>query len=118
MQPAVVIVEWLDSLHKFGWQGSNPFSDLQELPIIRSIGFLMIDDECGVTLAQSWSDLDHAHTISIPRGCIQKIEELNFGEEECQQSAQKSVNNVLVGRCSRASLSAVQQSRSSTYLRG
>ena len=85
MKPRIVEVEWLDSQSWSGWhphaQVVHEHSDESD-KMCRSVGYLIVDDEHGVTLAQSqtgpraddgkhprsWGD-----TIFVPRSQVKRM---------------------------------------------
>lgn len=79
--PKVVCVVWLDAKHEYGWQQGNALVDV-DVPVCFSVGFLLEKNRVGVKVAQTWNELNHAQTITIPRGMIVKILEIGSLENE------------------------------------
>lgn len=74
---AIVIVEWQDATMTHHWQdGEFPSAPGSDECLVRSVGFLVHKDRQVLVLLQTTSDNQHANTITIPRGCIRKIEQL------------------------------------------
>ena len=92
MLPRLVIVEWQDAVHYFGWQSGNDFTDVFTLPSVYSVGWVMGEDETGIKLAQSWAKRNHAQIIIIPKGMVVGITDIQIDLEECQSKTEKSVS--------------------------
>jgi len=77
-----VYVEWDDSHVTSSWQNSEE----RDYPLcpIETLGWLIKKDRRSISVAQSWDTDNHGYTcdvITIPRGCIRKIQEINIKKE-------------------------------------
>ena len=73
--PKLVLIMWLDACHEFGWQDGNEDVDSEIVPCL-TIGWLLSKTKSSVKVCQTWSPDNHAQTIVIPSGMIQRMEEL------------------------------------------
>ena len=93
MLPRLVIVEWQDAVHHFGWQSGNDFTDVFSLPSVYSVGWVMGEDETGIKLAQSWAKRNHAQIIIIPKGMVVGVTDIQIDLEECPLATSKSAKS-------------------------
>lgn len=79
--PKLIFIVWLDACHEFGWQEGNEDIDSEIVPCV-TVGWLLSKTKQSVKVCQTWSPDNHAQTIVIPMGMIQKIEEIKLSPEE------------------------------------
>lgn len=68
--PAIVLIEWLDAEHEFGWQEGNEVEDGEPVLTCFTIGWLMKQTKLHVKVCQTFSHDNHAQTLTIPKGMI------------------------------------------------
>jgi len=68
--PALVLVEWLDAEHEFGWQDGNELTDDEPVLNCFTVGWLLKDAKTHIKVCQTFSHTNHAQTLLIPRGMI------------------------------------------------
>lgn len=68
--PAIVLIEWLDAEHEFGWQDSNDMDDKEEVLNCFTVGWLIKETKTQVKVCQTFSLDNHAQTLTIPKGMI------------------------------------------------
>jgi hypothetical protein len=71
--PAIVLIEWLDAEHEFGWMDGNDISKSEPVLNCFSVGWLLAKTKHHVRLCQTFSDNNHAQTVVIPVGMIVSI---------------------------------------------
>ena len=72
----VVEVEWIDSHSEHGWSSDVPYPGL-----IRSVGYVLRDDDTGLTLTES-IDLEpgtsaYGCSMAIPRVAVRSVREFS-----------------------------------------
>jgi hypothetical protein len=68
----LLLVEWEDSVSTGGWRSHEDAAE-KGVARCRSVGFVERDDEKGLVLSQTDSDLDNCtDQIAIPKGCIRR----------------------------------------------
>jgi hypothetical protein len=67
---AIVLVEWLDAEHQFGWQEGNHQAEEEPLLNCFTVGWLMKQTKTHVKVCQTLSSDNHAQTLVIPIGMI------------------------------------------------
>jgi hypothetical protein len=79
----LVLVTWVDSRQpSAGWAWWKPLKDTWRVPVIRTAGFILHNDEEQLVLASSLSDADedgdhqYLGAILIPRCCVRICETL------------------------------------------
>lgn len=73
-------VEWLDSSSNHRWGEVEEYIELSGPSLCRSIGYVLVNDERRVVLAQSHSAFQHvADTIAIPREVVRKFRWIRDG---------------------------------------
>lgn len=97
MLPRLVIIEWQDAVHYFGWQSGNDFTDVFTLPSVYSVGWHLGEDESGIKLAQSWAKRNHAQVIIIPKGMVVGITDIQI-DTECHSKTSKNAKNTSAKR--------------------
>ncbi len=70
---AIVLVEWLDAEHEFGWQDGNDLSEEEPVLNCFTVGWLMKKTKTHVKVCQTVSPENHAQTLVIPKGMIVSI---------------------------------------------
>ena len=70
---AVVLVEWLDAEHEFGWQEGNELDEEEPVLNCFTVGWLMKETKTHVKVCQTLSSDNHAQTLVIPRGMIASL---------------------------------------------
>lgn len=68
--PAIVLVEWLDAEHQFGWQEGNHQDEEEPVLNCFTVGWLMKQTKTHVKVCQTLSSDNHAQTLVIPKGMI------------------------------------------------
>lgn len=83
-------VEWVDSTtHNTGWvrPGDSELSSLS-LKRIRSVGFVIDEDEDRIIMTGSFAQGDYFHNLfMIPKGCITSREKLKYDEPKTKKSS-------------------------------
>lgn len=79
--PKLVFIVWFDACHEFGWQEGNEDIEAGIVPCV-TVGWLLNKNKQSVKVCQTWSPDNHAQTIVIPMGMVQKIEEISLGPGE------------------------------------
>ena len=72
-RPPLLLIHWYDAHHEFGWLDGNEDPEPVEIPLVYSVGWLISQNEKGVRICQSWTDDNHAQTLTIPARMIEKI---------------------------------------------
>ena len=75
-RPTLLLIEWYDAHHEFGWMDGNDDPEPVDIPLVYSVGWLMSQNEKGVRICQSWTDDNHAQTLTIPAKMIERISPL------------------------------------------
>lgn len=81
-KPRLVHIEWLDAEHEFGWQDGNDIDTNVDVVPCYSVGWLLAKNKKAVKLCQTWSTDNHAQTLVIPAGMIEKITFIDTPKEE------------------------------------
>lgn len=68
--PAVVLIEWLDAEHEFGWQEGNEIDENEPVLTCFTVGWLLKQTKLHVKVCQTFSHDNHAQTLTIPKGMI------------------------------------------------
>lgn len=71
--PAIVLVEWLDAEHEFGWQDGNELQEDEPVLNCFTVGWLMKETKTHIKVCQTFSAENHAQTLVIPRGMVVAI---------------------------------------------
>lgn len=74
--PAIVLVEWLDAEHEFGWQDGNELEDADPVLNCFTVGWLLKKTKTHIRVCQTFSHNNHAQTLVIPKGMIVSLTEL------------------------------------------
>jgi hypothetical protein len=85
--PKLVLIEWEDAEHKFGWLDELP-SDNPEQVMCHTVGWLMVKTKKHVVVAQTISADDAlAQTLQIPMGMVHSITPLVTGAKSVNKSS-------------------------------
>lgn len=76
-RPPLLLVEWYDAHHEFGWMEGNEDLEPVEIPLVYSVGWLLTQNEQGMRICQSWTDDNHAQTLTIPGRMIERVLQLD-----------------------------------------
>lgn len=68
--PAVLLIEWLDAEHEFGWQDGNDIGDDEPVLNCFTVGWVLKETKTHVKVCQTFTADNHAQTLVIPRGMI------------------------------------------------
>lgn len=68
--PAIVLVEWLDAEHEFGWMDGNEIEEQEPVLNCFTIGWLLKKTKTHIRVCQTFSHNNHAQTLVIPKGMI------------------------------------------------
>lgn len=68
--PALVLIEWLDAEHEFGWQEGNELDEKEPVLTCFTVGWLLKKTKLHVKVCQTFSYNNHAQTLTIPKGMI------------------------------------------------
>lgn len=68
--PEIVLIEWLDAEHEFGWQEGNDLDDEESVLTCFTVGWIMKKTKHQVKVCQTFSSDNHAQTLVIPKGMI------------------------------------------------
>lgn len=68
--PALVLIEWLDAEHEFGWQEGNEPDEQEPVLTCFTVGWLLKKTKLHVKVCQTFSYNNHAQTLTIPKGMI------------------------------------------------
>lgn len=68
--PAIVLIEWLDAEHEFGWQEGNELEEDEPVLTCFTVGWLLKSTKLHVKVCQTFSHNNHAQTLTIPKGMI------------------------------------------------
>lgn len=71
--PEIVLIEWLDAEHEFGWQEGNDLDDEEPTLTCYTVGWLLKQTKTHVKVCQTFSADNHAQTLVIPKGMIVAI---------------------------------------------
>ena len=77
VRPPLLLVEWYDAHHEFGWMEGNEDLEPVEIPLVYSVGWLLTQNEQGMRICQSWTDDNHAQTLTIPARMIERVLQLD-----------------------------------------
>lgn len=80
--PKLVHIKWLDAEHEFGWQDGNDVEHQSFVNPCYSVGWLLTKTKKVVKICQTWSIENHAQTLVIPAGMIEKITYLDPPKDE------------------------------------
>ncbi len=81
-RPPLLLIHWYDAHHEFGWLEGDENPEPVEIPLVYSVGWLISQNEKGVRICQSWTDDNHAQTLTIPARMIEKILQIDPGPLE------------------------------------
>lgn len=68
--PALVLIEWRDAAHEFGWMEGNEQGDDEPELSCFSTGWLLKKKKTHIKICQTYSSNNHAQTLVIPAGMI------------------------------------------------
>lgn len=86
-QPKLVLVEWEDALHEFGWLDEFPKADPDHV-MCQTVGWLMVKTKKHIVVAQTISGDDSlAQTLQIPMGMVHSIKPLVIGAQRVNKSS-------------------------------
>lgn len=71
--PAIVLVEWLDAEHEFGWMDGNEIEEQEPVLNCFTVGWLLKKTKTHIRVCQTFSHNNHAQTLVIPKGMIVSI---------------------------------------------
>lgn len=71
--PPLVVVTWEDAYGTCAYRSLSDLRDDQDECIVRSVGFLLRDDERAVRIVQSISDNLGSDALTIPRAMVRSI---------------------------------------------
>jgi len=71
--PEIVLIEWLDAEHEFGWQDGNDIDEKDSVLNCLTVGWILKSTKTQVKVCQTFSNENHAQTLIIPKGMIIKI---------------------------------------------
>lgn len=74
--PQIVLIEWTDAAHEFGWMEGNDEKDTEIDLTCLSVGWVLKKTFKYIKLCQTYSSDNHAQTIIIPRAMIKHITSL------------------------------------------
>ena len=75
-QPKLVLVEWEDALHEFGWLDNMPSKNPDDV-MCYTVGWQMVKTKKHIIVAQTISGEDGvAQTLQIPMGMVHSIRQL------------------------------------------
>ena len=74
--PSIVLVEWVDAAHEFGWMEGNQLIDEEPELTCFTVGWLLRKTKLHIKICQTYSSDNHAQTIVIPKGMIRSIKVL------------------------------------------
>jgi hypothetical protein len=74
--PQIVLIEWTDAAHEFGWMGGNDVKDDAIDLTCVSVGWLLKKTPKYIKLCQTYSEDNHAQTIIIPKAMIKRVTSL------------------------------------------
>lgn len=77
--PAIVLIEWVDAAHEFGWMEGNDLDDAEPELVCLTTGWLLTKTKLHVKVCQTYSADNHAQTIVIPRGMVRSITVMKNG---------------------------------------
>jgi hypothetical protein len=77
--PAIVLIEWRDAAHEFGWMEGNAIDDDEPELTCFTVGWILKKTKLHVKVCQTYSSDNHAQTIVIPRGMIRSMINLKTG---------------------------------------
>lgn len=86
-QPKLVLIEWEDAQHEFGWLDAFPKDDPDHV-MCQTVGWLMVKTKKHVVVAQTISGDDGiAQTLQIPMGMVHSIKPLVTGAQSVNKSS-------------------------------
>lgn len=71
--PPIVLIEWVDAAHEFGWMDGNDLDDAEPDLVCFTVGWILKKTKLHVKVCQTYSSDNHAQTIVIPAGMIRSI---------------------------------------------
>ena len=71
--PQIVLIEWTDAAHEFGWMEGNDEKDTEIDLTCLSVGWVLKKTSKYIKLCQTYSSDNHAQTIIIPKGMIRAV---------------------------------------------
>jgi hypothetical protein len=71
--PQIVLIEWTDAAHEFGWMEGNDVKPVDIDLTCLSVGWVLAKTSKYIKLCQTYSDDNHAQTIIIPRAMVKNI---------------------------------------------
>lgn len=74
--PALVLIEWVDAAHEFGWMEGNDVDHSEPELTCFTVGWLLKKSKLHIKVCQTYSSDNHAQTIVIPKGMIRNLTEL------------------------------------------
>jgi len=79
----IVEIKWVDSCsYAEVWVNKEHVSEVPFSPSdCATVGYLIQEDEDCITIAQSINDNQYGKLFTIPRGCIEEINELDYGDQ-------------------------------------
>ena len=86
-QPKLVLVEWEDALHEFGWLDEMPSKSPDDV-MCYTVGWQMVKTKKHIIVAQTISGDDGiAQTLQIPMGMVHSIKPLVTGAQSVNKSS-------------------------------
>ena len=83
MKPRIVEVEWVDAVTNNGWHSITNYSGGgPEMPVHQSVGYVLRDDETGMTILQSFQHNGKlvADSLQLPRAYIRQVKTVRRGK--------------------------------------
>jgi hypothetical protein len=74
--PEIVLIEWHDAAHEFGWMDGNDIKDEDIDLTCFTVGWILKKTSKYIKLCQTYSDDNHAQTIVIPNKMVKNITSL------------------------------------------
>jgi hypothetical protein len=81
--PPLAVVTWEDAYSDAGWREMRAHRDHHRPLIVRSVGFLVRDDDQSIRLVQSIGTYDTGtEALTVPRGMVRRIDRVTPPDPE------------------------------------
>ena len=88
--PAIVLVEWLDAEHEFGWMDGNDITESEPVLNCFTTGWLLKKTKTHIRVCQTFSHNNHAQTLVIPKAMIVAMTVLQPPKTRCIRASKSN----------------------------
>lgn len=81
--PDIVLIEWRDAEHDFGWMDGNDIDDTEPVLNCFTVGWVLKETKKHIRVCQTMTTDNHAQVLVIPRGMVISKKILQRATKRC-----------------------------------